>query len=281
MLRNYNGNVNRSTLRDLKKLCKVNAENFETLSEACAFEGEVSFYTNLDPITGCPDKMSEVITLRNEAEIKDYLKKDFLGRLNGYLTYHKPAEDYLLNALIDFIKENDGWYPSKEKMRQLEITAENKQIAESPVTDSQDFDVKQEMLKEILLLAEEIMESKRENNPEAITSHLEPYPDILSLSSNNNFYIDINCSNRHYRNGDNSDYQVVITWKDDPDIEALRIYSYCDTVLVNAENWLGEELDDPVLIKEHSITIHQSIVKLAEAEGLEFLSEIAYAELSA
>jgi len=280
MLRNYNGNVNRSTLRDLKKLCKVNAENFETLSEACAFEGEVSFYTNLDPITGCPDEMSEVITLRNEAEIKDYLKKDFLGRLNGYLTYHKPAEDYLLNALIDFIKENDGWYPSKEKMRQLEITAENKRIAESPVTDSQDFDVKQEMLKEILLLAEEIMESKREDDPKAITIHLEPYPDTLSLSSNDDFYIDINW-NRYHGYGNNSDYRVVITMKDDPDVEIIEIYSYRGTAFVNAENSEAEEMNDPVLVKDQLMTIHQGIVKLAEAEGIEFLSEIDYAELSA
>lgn len=254
MLRNYNGNVNRSTLRDLKKLCKVNAENFETLSETCAFKGE--------------------------AEIKDYLKEDFLERLNGYLAYHKPAEDYLLNAVIDFVKENSGRYPSKEEMRQLEITAENKRIAECPATDSQDFDVKQEMLKEILLLAEEIMESKRENDPKAITIHLEPYPDTLSLSSNDDFYIDINWD-RYHGYGNNSDYRVVITMKDDPDVEIIEIYSYRGTAFVNAENSEAEEMNDPVLVKDQLMAIHQGIVKLAEAEGIEFLSEIDYAELSA
>lgn len=280
MLWNYNGDVNRSTLRDLKKLCKVNAENLDNLLKAYAKNGKVSFNTNLDPFTGCPDEMSETVTLKSEEEIKEYLKADFQERLDEYLAYHKPAEDYLLNALIDFIKENGDTYPSKDEFRQLEITAENKRIAASPVTtDSQDFDPEQEMLKEILQLAEEIMETKRENDPKAITIHLEPYPDTLNLS-NDDFYININWD-RYYGNGNNSDYRVVIIMKDDYlDVETIEIYSH-GTAFVNAENCLEKEVDDPILIKDQLIAIHQSIVQMAEQEGIEFLSEIDYTKLSA
>ena len=112
MIRNYNGNVNRSAMRDLRKLCDVNAENERILFEAFDQKGEVSVYENLDPFTGCPDEMSDVVTMKSAAEIKEYLKKDFIRRVEGYLNHRKPAEDYLLSALIEFVKEN-GRFPEK------------------------------------------------------------------------------------------------------------------------------------------------------------------------
>lgn len=113
MIRNYNGNVNRAVMRDLRRLCDVNAENERNLFEAFAQKGGVSVYENLDPFTGCPDEMSNVVTMKSEAEIEEYLKKDFLKRIEGYLAYRKPAEDYLLSALIEFVKEN-GRFPEKD-----------------------------------------------------------------------------------------------------------------------------------------------------------------------
>lgn len=40
MIRNYNGNVNRSAMRDLRKLCDVNAKNERILFEAFDQKGE-------------------------------------------------------------------------------------------------------------------------------------------------------------------------------------------------------------------------------------------------
>jgi len=169
MIRNYNGNINRAVVRDLRRLCDVNAENERNLFEAFDQKGEVSVYENLDPFTRCSDEMSNVVTMKSEAEIQEYLKKDLLERLERCLGYKKTAEDYLLCALIEFIKTN-GRFPEKDEMRQLEKNAEAKRIAELPsdvVTVPKEI-TEQDMAKEILELAEEIMEARRENNPKDI-----------------------------------------------------------------------------------------------------------------
>ena len=62
--RNYNGTVNHRVMRDLRKLCDVNAENEKELFEAFRKKGEVSVYENLDPFTGSPDERIKVLINR-------------------------------------------------------------------------------------------------------------------------------------------------------------------------------------------------------------------------
>lgn len=281
MIRNYNGNVNRSVMRDLRKLCDLNAENERILFEAFDQKGEVSVYENLDPFTGCPDEMSDVVTMKSEAEIKEYLKKDFIGRVEGYLNHRKPAEDYLLSALIEFIKEN-GRFPEKDGMRQLEKNAEEKRIAELPseaVTAPKEI-TEQDMAREILELAEEIMETRRENNPDDIVVRVEPYPESYGIDTEE-FQGNI-LHERYYGSKDFHDYRCAIRIKGYHDVETITIgycYSSSNEVYVNAEDFCDKELDVPVT--SYLITIHKSMVEMAKAEGSEFTSEIDYDKFQA
>lgn len=276
MIRNYNGNVNRAVVRDLRKLCDVNAENERNLFEVFDQKGEVSVYENLDPFTGCPDEMSDVVTMKSETEIKEYLKKDFIGRVEGYLKYKKPAEDYMLSALIGFIKEN-GRFPEKDGMRQLEKEAEAKRIAELPsnaVTVSKEI-TEQDMAREILELAEEIMESRRENNPDDIVVRVEPYPESYWIETEE-FQGNI-LHERYYGSKDFHDYRCAIGIKGYHDVDTIKIgyyYSNSNEVYVTAEDFLEKEPDVPVT--DYLITIHKSMVEMAKAEGIEFTSEIDY-----
>ena len=162
MIRNYNGNVNRSVIRDLRELCDVNAENKRKLFETFNKKGNVSVYENLDPFTGCPDELSNVVAMKSKTEVEEYLKKDFLRRVEDYLEVRKPDEDYLLSVLIDFVKEN-GRFPEKNEMRKLEKNAEARRIADLPVaiTNVPKEITEQDITMEILELAEEIIETRR------------------------------------------------------------------------------------------------------------------------
>lgn len=274
MLRNYNGNVNRVVLRDLKKLCGVNAENENILFEAFDENGEVSVYENLDPFTGCPDEMSTTVTLKSETEIKEYLKKDFIGRVEGYLSHKKPTEDYLLSSLIEFIKAKCE-FPEKDVMRQLEKDAEAKRIAELSlnITSTQKDITEQDVAKEILELAEEIMESRRENNPKSIGIRSDF--EILWIETNK-LHGNIFCE-RYCRTEDLSDYSCALAPKDSNDdiIDEILIKHCSDgETYVTAKDLFDNKVD--VSITEYLITIHQCIVEMAKAEGVEFTSEIDY-----
>lgn len=273
MIRNYNGNVNRAVVRDLRKLCDVNAENERNLFEVFDQKGEVSVYENLDPFTGCPDEMSTVVTMKSETEVKEYLKKDFLTRVEGYLDYRKPDEDYLLSALIEFVKENSR-FPEKDAMRQLEKNAEAKRIADlSSDTIANPKEItEQDMSKEILELAEEIIEARRETKPEDIWVHVEPYDDELSLS-NDEFSMDIKWD-RYEGRGDSSDYSCSVTMRKDTDIDRVIFqYQYDGTIGVRVEGWHTTGTDVSI---QTLISIHKFVVQMAKAEGLEFTSEIDY-----
>lgn len=271
MIRNYNGNVNRAVVRDLRKLCDVNAENKRDLFEAFHQNGEVSVYENLDPFTGCPDEMSNVVTMKSETEVKEYLKKDFIGRVERYLDHRKPAKDYLLCALIEFIKEN-GRFPEKDGMRQLEKNAEAKRIAELPsdtVTVPKEI-TEQDIAKEILELAEEIMESRRESNPDDIVWRDEPYPESLWIETDDFQGNILHVSWYGYK--DFRDYSCAIKMRD---YQRISI-NYCSdsTAYATAKNFLGEEVE--ISVTNYMITIHKGIVEMAKEAGIDFTSEIDY-----
>jgi hypothetical protein len=273
MIRNYNGNVNRAILRDLKKLCDVNAENERNLFEAFNKKGEVSCYEDLDPFIKQPDEMSTIVTMKNEAEIKEYLKKDFSGRVDMYLNHKNPEEDYLLTALVKFIKEN-GKFPKKDTMKQLEKDAETKRITELPSNTSTAPQkiTKQDIAREILELSEEIIETRRETKPKDIIIHVEPYDDELYISDND-FDLVINWD-RYYDHGNSGDYSCAVTLKNDTDIDRIRFqYYYNDTIHIEVEGWHTTGSDIPI---NTLISIHKFIVETAKAEGIEFISEIDY-----
>lgn len=274
MIRNYNGNVNRSVLRDLRKLCNLNAENERNLFEAFDRDGEVSVYENLDPFTGCPDEMSTIVTMKSDKEVKEYLKKDFLKRVNGYLKDRNPEEDYLLNALIEFIKEH-GRFPEKEGMSQLEKEAEAKRVAELPadnVTIPKEM-TDEEIAKEILELSEEIMESRRENHPEDIRVPVEPYPESLWFETDK-FQGSILYA-RYYGKKDFTDYSLAIQIKGYNRVDTIAINYWSDgTACITVKDRRDNELEESVT--DYIVNIHKDIVEMAKKEGIEFTSEIDY-----
>lgn len=273
MIRNYNGKVNRAVIRDLRKLTHVNAENERNLFEVFDEKGEVSVYENLD-FFGFPDEMSTVVTLKTEAEVKEYLKKDFIKRVDGYLERKKHDEDYFLSALIEFVKAN-GRFPERDGMRQMEKDAEAKRIAGLPTSnecDKKEITI-QDIALEILELAEEIMESRRENNPKDITTPVEPYPERLWIETNE-FQGSILYA-KYYGYKDFRDYSCAIRFKGYRDVETIKI-DYCSdgTPIVTTKNFMDEKLD--VSVTEYLITIHKGFVEMAKETEFEFESEIDY-----
>lgn len=273
MIRNYNGNTNRAVMRDLRKLCDVNAENEKNLFETLHQKGEVSVYENLDPFLGCPDEMSTVVTMKSEAEVKEYLKKDFVGRVEEYLDYRRPAEDYLLSDLVEFVKDN-GKFPEKDVMSQLEKEAEKKRIAELPA-DMENLPkeiTKKDIAKEILELAEEIIETMRITKPEDIFVHVEPYDDELTISDDN-VQLAIFWK-RYYGYRDNRDYSCLAYLRNEADIDNILFhYQYDGTADIKVEGWSRNNID---ISTNALLSIHKFIVKIAKEEGIEFTSEIDY-----
>jgi len=282
MIRNYNGNVNRAILRGLEKLCKVNSENKKILMDALTEKGEVSFYTNLDPFTGFPDEMSEVRTLKSEEQISEYLKEDFETRLTRYLK-GKDTGDYLLSSLIEFVKENGGIFPNEEEMKNLEDAAEAKRVAElADNTTVTNANTRAGLLKEILELAEEIMELRRKSNPKEISSHVEPYPDVMHLYSEK-FKATIKWDRWNFvKRQDSKAYSMEVEISEnDEHLFISFYYEYDGTVVVCTKNWLKEAfMADPKFLKRHLIIIHQEIVEIAKEEGIEFETEIDYETIS-
>ena len=274
MIRNYNGNVNRALLRGLHKLCMVNAADEKNLFEAFTQNGNVSFYENTD-FLGLPDEMSNLITLTTESEISDYLKKHFAKKMDLFLQGKKTDSDYLLTAVISFIKEK-GYFPIDEEMRKLECEAESKRLIDFPVDlTAPTRSTKEDLIKELLELSEEIFEARKLNKPKDIKTHVEPYYDELILTSDN-FCITISWD-RYYGQGNNSDYKLHVNINDDSDISGASFYSYGSETYITAKTWCGTKIDLPL---ENLITIHKKICELAEQEGIEFLTEIDYENLT-
>lgn len=273
MIRNYNGTVNRTLLRGLHKLCMVNATDEKNLFDTYAQNGDVSFYENTD-FLGLPDEMSNLITLKSESEISDYLKKHFEKKLDHFLHGKKTDTDYLLTAVITFIKEK-GYFPIDEEMRKLECEAENKRLIDFPVDlTAPTRSTKEDLLKEVMELSEEIFEKRKLNKPKDIYTHVEPYWDQLSITTDN-FYITISWD-RYYGRGDNSDYKLTVSSYNNHDIYFTTLQHYGAEVFITAKNWCYKPIR---LSLDQLIAVHKEICKIAELEGIEFLTEINYEEL--
>ena len=269
MLRNYNGDVNRFVIRGLKEVSKATAEHNEYFQSALDTNREVSVYTDMYGELGD----YRTITLKGKEEIEEYLRKSLQQKLEKYLQKKQPKEDFLLTAVISFLKENDGRYPTKEEMRQLEIAAENERIASAPLETEAEPAANWMILKEILELAEEIMEAKSETKPEEIYKFIEPYPDVLKLSNDR---CCISIERRYFRYGNNRDYSVNIQI-----IDGYQIYVYyCNDTDPDfyVKEWHNkiispEEVGD---LNKYVIIAHQFLVEVAQQEGFEFVSEVDY-----
>jgi len=286
MIRNYNGDINRTILRNLKKICDVCDENFENLLERYMLDGKVSFYTNLCPFTGTPDFASKGRTLKSYGEIEAFIKTDLHNRLNMFLdcqtVWYEPEHngdflnDYLFSEVYEFILDH-ARYPNKEEMRELEYVAELKRILASPEEEIQKKPItEKDIVKEILELSEEIIESRRETKPRDIWVHVEPYPDDLEIDSEN--FGAVFKYNRYDACGNSTDYYLDVFFKDHmySTRKVYRVDFRCYTegrYEIFAQNCNDLELDLP---KEKLIMVHKGIVEMAIAEGIEFLSEVDY-----
>lgn len=277
MIKNYNGYVNRKVMNGLRKLCMVNSQNREELFLRFYMNGGVSFCSNLDPLTDCPDELSDIVTLRSEQEVEDYLKRDFKKQLDEYITRKKISISHLLENIITYLMENDGIYPEKDEMRKIEVDAEAKRKAELTETEINQISAEDMLLKEILELSEDVMETRRETNPEDILVHVEPYDDELYITDYHDFEALIMCDS-HYGNGDNSDYKLHTRMQKD-NMEIKFLYRHYDKMIyAHATDDYGHnvEMKD---IMDHIITVHKGMCDIARQEGIEFTSEVDYEKI--
>lgn len=277
MIRNYNGQVDRTLIRGLKKVCNVSAENEKNLFEALKKDGKVSFYENLD-FFGLPDEMSKKVTLRTEKSIKKYLKEDVEKRVDTYLKAHKHEEDYLLSALVEYIKENSK-FPERDVMKQIEKAAEAKRIAELPTSNEciKKEITKQDIALEILELAEEIMEYNKENNPDAIFTPVEPYHARMSIDSDE--FSGMITQEIYYGTGDVRDYGCELRINDNRGIGVIHIsYRHDYLPIIRLGKGLRENID--IKLTESLIIIHKGFVEMAKKIDFEFESEIDYQKFS-
>ncbi len=278
MIKNYNGKVSRRVLGDLRKICDVNEENRNNLLEKLAKDGEVSFYVNMDPFTGCADELSDVVTLKSEAEVEKYLKKDFKARLDGYIEHRHLADDPLIQSIVSYLTENNGVYPERDTMRELEIAAEEKRKMALSETETQTIDAKDLLLKEILELTEVVMEARRETNPDDIWQHVEPYDDELHITTCDDFEAVLMCE-AHYSRGDSTDYKLYALMQRDH-VKISFLYCYDGEVSVSVKDDWNQGVDVEVMW-DRFITVHKGMLEIAKKEGLEVTSEVDYEELSA
>lgn len=278
MIKNYNGNVSRKVLGDLRKICDVNLKNRESLLENFAKDGVVSFYVNLDPFTGAPDEMTEIVTLKSEVEVEEYLKKDFKERLNGYVEYRQLDNDPLVQSIVSYLMQNNGIYPERDVMRELETAAEEQRKIALPETETQTISVKDKLLKEILELTEVVMEARRETNPDDIWKHVEPYEDELHITTCDDFEA-VLMWDRHEGCGDSTDYKLYALMQKDH-MKISFLYRYDGDVSVSVRDDRNQHVDVED-IWNHIITVHKGMLEIAKKEGLEVTSEVNYEELSA
>ena len=277
MIRNYNGKINRAMMRDLRKICEMFAENEQNLLEVFKNNGKVMVYENYDTILNYSENMLSVITLTKESEIEEYIKNSFMKMLNEYLKYKMPIRDYFMNALIEFVKEN-GKFPEKDAMTQLEKNAEKKRISKlsNNIRNVQNKLTKHDIIKEVLELAEEIIETRLVTNPKDISVNVKKFSEELTILDDK---IDLVIkSEGNYDYTDDYNYSCLFYIK-----EKINIVNNIDNILfyyrsdgiadVAVEGLRSDNISINVLL-----CMHKFIVKKAREEEIEFTSEIDYSK---
>ena len=277
MIRNYNGKINRAMMRDLRKICEMFAENEQNLLEVFKNNGKVMVYENYDTILNYSENMLSVITLTKESEIEEYIKNSFMKMLNEYLKYKMPIRDYFMNALIEFVKEN-GKFPEKDAMTQLEKNAEKKRISKlsNNIRNVQNKLTKHDIIKEVLELAEEIIEARLVTNPKDISVNVKKFSEELTILDDKIDLVIKSEGNDDYT--DDYNYSCLFYIK-----EKINIVNNIDNILfyyrsdgiadVAVEGLRSDNISTNVLL-----CMHKFIVKKAREEEIEFTSEIDYSK---
>lgn len=277
MIRNYNGKINRAMMRDLRKICEMFAENEQNLLEVFKNNGKVMVYENYDTILNYSENMLSVITLTKESEIEEYIKNSFMKMLNEYLKYKMPIRDYFMNALIEFVKEN-GKFPEKDAMTQLEKNAEKKRISKlsNNIRNVQNKLTKHDIIKEVLELAEEIIETRLVTNPKDISVNVKKFSEELTILDDKIDLVIKSEGNDDYT--DDYNYSCLFYIK-----EKINIVNNIDNILfyyrsdgiadVAVEGLRSDNISTNVLL-----CMHKFIVKKAREEEIEFTSEIDYSK---
>ena len=277
MIRNYNGKINRAMMRDLRKICEMFAENEQNLLEVFKNNGKVMVYENYDTILNYSENMLSVITLTKESEIEEYIKNSFMKMLNEYLKYKMPIRDYFMNALIEFVKEN-GKFPEKDAMTQLKKDAEKKRISKlsNNIRNVQNKLTKHDIIKEVLELAEEIIETRLVTNPKDISVNVKKFSEELTILDDKIDLVIKSEGNDDYT--DDYNYSCLFYIK-----EKINIVNNIDNILfyyrsdgiadVAVEGLRSDNISTNVLL-----CMHKFIVKKAREEEIEFTSEIDYSK---
>ncbi len=272
MIRTYNGNINRQSIYDLKKICAANAHDKETLKEECEKYGSIIVCSHLNPFTGLPDIFSPELTLCTEKDIEECVHDYFLERLEVYLKIHPTQKDPLLEALLSYVQKHFGCFPNKEEFKQMEIKAEEKRLSKSsqkttilppPITE-------QLLLREILEMAEEIFAVYSDTIPKARKEYDDfeyfPIQSGLKGAISHKILFPKNCF---------LDYTCMVEMageKKEPIFITITYYpngnAYC-----YAEDILDQELDIPLTAK--LITIHQTFLNMLQEYGISLKSEIS------
>lgn len=257
MIRNYNGPKDRRMVIELRTLCDVKAENLKSLSEELEKKGVVSFYTF--------DKIS--ITVKSEEEIKDFLQKTFLEEIERYITIEETkVNNFFILMLLKLLKKNGGVFPDSKKMEKIEKEAEKLRLAATLKEKKKTVEPIQLLLTEILDFSEEIMELRREKNPDEIT-HL-PYEDELYIETtdfNGKICWDRENGNYHFVTSSITGGTMIIEESEGEAVVYKRCYSgFNKTIRMNQKE------------KTNLKKIHYELSLLAEEEGLKFKSEADY-----
>lgn len=272
MIYNYKGSVDRGILSDLEYLCDRREEEFKKIKDELRQKKSLSIFTNLDPFTGCPDEMSEGHEITSVKAGKKFIDDYFLEMLDRYISKKSiNTNDFLIARVVEFMRKNVGKFPSEKQMKDMELEAEKERRSKEP---KRKINMDEEILTEILSLAEEIMRLREKNNPDDIFHHLEPYDDELFLKTEDEDDIQVR-QDVHYGKGTKEDYSLI--WYKHSIGARLR-FAYDGSHKVKCKYYdTFNECNDISSIVE----IHKSICKIATAEGVKFLSEVDYNKISA
>ena len=279
MIRNYNGPTIRYVIWLLKDQCKKLAEAREGLFTKLKSKGIFKVATNLGPF-GEADCCSNVVTLTNAEDIQIFLEALMKEKIDAILYFYPSAtNDPFTKMLIDLILANGGYFPNKEKLKQMYGEAEALRLSllsknAEKVSSLTPFDM---LLKECLELAEEVMELTRQKNPDLITVRTEDYPDYMEFfDEENNIYANIfwdRWADPHH----NTDHSISVKFMNEWNREIFLDHEYHDPD--SFEFVVTHHSDDPFVDdNEYAvrlfIALHKALCKAATDLGFEFLSEV-------
>ena len=166
----------------------------------------------------------------------------------------------------------------RELRKMCDVNAENEQKRISELQDDTvDKEITMEdIVKEILELAEEIIEVRRIKKTDDIWVGIEPYKDEMEVSKDDLQLVIL--YKRYYGYKDFRDYGCLAYLGDgiERDEDDYLIFNYRSdgTAVVRGECRCSKISIDKIL------HIHKVVVKMAKAEGIEFTSEIDYDKIS-